>query len=173
MVLWEVRSYPAALVRERDRVLALTDLQDAYGRMAWRWKAPRRTKALYKLGELMPTSELPALAARQDEPADRTARSARTARRTAPEPTPGRSTRRTRTRSRTKRRTVPNVDDLMTAGRRIAAEADERGEPLTRDRLASALRRAGVTAGNERVGALLAHLKNKTDNPAQPGGVHQ
>lgn len=56
MVLWETRSYPAALSRERDRMLALTDLQDAYGRIAWRWKAPRRDRALYRLGELTPTA---------------------------------------------------------------------------------------------------------------------
>jgi hypothetical protein len=56
MVLWEIRSYPAALGRERDRLLALTDLQDTYGPFAWRWKAPRRTRALYRLGELTPTT---------------------------------------------------------------------------------------------------------------------
>ena len=52
MVLWEIRSYPAALERERARVLALTGLQDAYGVLAWRWRAPRRVRALYRLGEL-------------------------------------------------------------------------------------------------------------------------
>ncbi len=51
MVLWEIRSYPAALQRERARVLALTGLQDAYGVLAWRWRAPRRVRALYRLGE--------------------------------------------------------------------------------------------------------------------------
>ncbi|WP_194908094.1 DUF2637 domain-containing protein [Catenulispora rubra] len=54
MVLWEERSYPAALARERTRVLAKTDLQDRYGR-AWRFKASRRERALYRLGELAPT----------------------------------------------------------------------------------------------------------------------
>ncbi len=54
MVLWEVRSYPRALARERDRLLALTGLQDAYGPLAWRWRAPRRVRALYRLGELAP-----------------------------------------------------------------------------------------------------------------------
>src|SRR5690606_40820211 len=52
MVLWEIRSYPDALARERARVLALTDLQDTYGRWAWRRRAPRRVRALYRLGEL-------------------------------------------------------------------------------------------------------------------------
>jgi hypothetical protein len=54
MVLWEIRSYPGALDRERRRLLALTDLQDAYGVIAWRWNAPRRVRALYRLGEMAP-----------------------------------------------------------------------------------------------------------------------
>jgi DNA-binding transcriptional ArsR family regulator len=62
MVLWEVRSYPLALARERDRVLARTAMQDAYGR-CWRWQAPRRERALYRLGELAPASTLPAVPA--------------------------------------------------------------------------------------------------------------
>ncbi|MFI6496644.1 DUF2637 domain-containing protein [Nonomuraea typhae] len=53
MVLWEVRSYPDALQRERARVLAKTELQDRYG-WRWRWRAPRRERALYRLGELVP-----------------------------------------------------------------------------------------------------------------------
>jgi hypothetical protein len=57
MVLWEIRSYPAALSRERGRVLARTGLQDDYGAVAWRWKAPRRVRALYRLGELEPVRE--------------------------------------------------------------------------------------------------------------------
>ena len=66
MVLWEVRSYPRALARERDRLLALTGLQDAYGPVAWRWRAPRRVRALYRLGELAPARDdgAPARAAR-------------------------------------------------------------------------------------------------------------
>ena len=60
MVLWEIRSYPAALSRERDRILAKTHLQDGWGR-AWRWKAPRRARALYRLGELAPADLVPTL----------------------------------------------------------------------------------------------------------------
>jgi Protein of unknown function (DUF2637)/HTH domain len=50
MVLWEIRSYPDALNRERARVLARTALADEYG-WRWRWTAPRRTRALYRLGQ--------------------------------------------------------------------------------------------------------------------------
>ncbi|MDL4777596.1 DUF2637 domain-containing protein [Actinomadura xylanilytica] len=183
MVLWETRSYPSALMRERDRVLSLTDLKDTYGAVAWRWRAPRRTKALYKLGELVPVADLPAapgvLTAADDSadrPADRPAdepasshTDERTAHRTATIGGLGRSSQpgsaRRRRRSGTKRRTVPDVDDLMPIGRGIAAEADERGVPLTRDSLATALREAGRPAGNERVGALLIRLKTMTASP--------
>jgi hypothetical protein len=145
MVLWEIRSYPSALVRERDRVLALTDLKDTYGPVAWRWKAPRRTKALYKLGELAPTTP--------DRPQIETPKPS-SAKPKTDEPAK-------RGRSRTRRRTVPNVDDLMATGRHIATEAYEQGTPLTRDGLAAALRETGRPAGNERVGALLTRLKTE------------
>lgn len=39
MVLWEIRSYPDALRRERDRVLARAEMRNSYG-WAWRWRAP-------------------------------------------------------------------------------------------------------------------------------------
>lgn len=58
MVLWEIRSYPDALARERHRLLALTDLQDTYGTIAWRWKTPRRVRAMYRLGELAPAGSV-------------------------------------------------------------------------------------------------------------------
>ncbi|MCO5987089.1 DUF2637 domain-containing protein [Actinoallomurus spadix] len=177
MVLWETRSYPAALVRERDRILALTDLKDTYGAVAWRWKAPRRTKALYKLGELIPAvnlSALPAAPTAADGPVDETPAPSGTATKTARRTdgpakrgrSAGRATTRPRARSGAKRRTVPNVDELMPTGRRIAAELDERGVALTRDSFAAALREAGQTAGNERVGALLARLKAESAAPA-------
>ena len=68
MVLWEVRSYPLALARERDRVIARTGLQDAHGAVAWRWRAPRRVRALYRLGELVPAPEPLALTAAASAP---------------------------------------------------------------------------------------------------------
>ncbi|WP_051759538.1 DUF2637 domain-containing protein [Herbidospora cretacea] len=55
MVLWEIRSYGDALDRERERVLATIDLHDRYGRL-WRFKASRRERALYRLGELTPAA---------------------------------------------------------------------------------------------------------------------
>ena len=99
MVLWEIRSYPEALRRERDRLLALTELQDTYGPLAWRWRAPRRTRALYRLGELAPGQRpaaiVPVAAARpcpartRARAEDRTRRRTRT--RAHPHPAPGRT----------------------------------------------------------------------------------
>ncbi|MFG1850823.1 DUF2637 domain-containing protein [Actinomadura geliboluensis] len=188
MVLWEIRSYPDALNRERARVLALTDLQDTYGRWAWRRNAPRRVRALYRLGEL-PTT-LTAQAAPGDgtaepsagrpldgpalAPVDRPALDAgpsrapsRTARRTAAARPGGRGQGRSADRSRTGKAAapVPDVDELMPTGRRIAADLAAAGEPLTRNTLAARLREAGHTAGNARVGALLARLKTEPANP--------
>jgi len=68
MVLWEIHSYPEALRRERHRLLTLTSLQEAHGVLAWRWRAPRRTRALYKLGELAPAGQHPALPAADARP---------------------------------------------------------------------------------------------------------
>lgn len=60
MVLWEIRSFPVALERERERALALTAMQDKYGMFAWRWRAPRRERALFRLGVHAPLPPLEA-----------------------------------------------------------------------------------------------------------------
>ncbi|HEU5026208.1 MAG TPA: DUF2637 domain-containing protein [Spirillospora sp.] len=192
MVLWEIRSYADALGRERARVLALTDLQDTYGRWAWRRRAPRRVRALYRLGDLAPASGGPAAevtavpsagpvtdrpgAVEVDRPAldsgpstpptagPSGALSAARKRTGAARSTtgkPGRSHTR-----KTAKTAPPDVEELMPLGWRIAADLAAAGEPLTRNTLAARLRAAGQSAGNARVGALLARLK--TEAPADP-----
>ncbi|MFI0448223.1 DUF2637 domain-containing protein [Actinomadura sp. 6N118] len=180
MVLWEIRSYPEALHRERGRVLALTDLQDTYGRWSWRRKAPRRVRALYRLGELTAAPETVHTAI-PDRPAidagpstDAQPEPSKTEPETAPKTARGRSASPSGARSRTgakggrsrKARSVPDVDDLMPLGWRIAADLAKQGQALTRDALRAELRKAGSGAGNERVGALLARLK--TEAPTDP-----
>jgi DNA-binding CsgD family transcriptional regulator len=90
MVLWEIRSYPYALARERARVLARTALADEYG---WRWRqtAPRRVRALYRLGQHpgQAPDTPPALTATPPDPAtasppDTATATRRPARRTPP-----------------------------------------------------------------------------------------
>ncbi len=58
----------------------------------------------------------------------------------------------------------------MPLGRRIAADLAKDRQPLTRNALAIRLREAGQSAGNARVGALLARLKTEpaTDSTANP-----
>lgn len=59
MILWELRSYPQALDREQDRLLARCDLQDGYGAILYRWRAPRRDRVMYRLGRLAPAELAP------------------------------------------------------------------------------------------------------------------
>ncbi|MFC0039586.1 DUF2637 domain-containing protein [Actinomadura rayongensis] len=147
MNLWEIRSYTEALRHERDRILARTDLQDTFGAIAWRWKAPRRARVLYRLGELAPGTLCTDAAAPgtlcgtgQAEESPRPSRRSRSG--------PG-----------------AELSALLPAGRTAAAALAEEGVELTRDTLAAALRTAGESVSNERVGVLLAELKRQ----AAPG----
>ncbi|GAA0236277.1 hypothetical protein GCM10009527_035970 [Actinomadura nitritigenes] len=197
MVLWEIRSYADALGRERARVLALTDLQDTYGRWAWRRRAPRRVRALYRLGDLAPAplagnpaaevTAVPSAAPVADRPGaaegDRPALESGPSTPPTAGPSKAPSAARKRTgaarsttgkpgRSRTRKTAKaapPDVAELMPLGWRIVADLAAAGEPLTRNTLAARLRAAGQTAGNARVGALLARLK--TEAPADPADL--
>jgi len=143
MVLWETRSYSEALRRERDRLLACSDLQDRWGRWAWRWRAPRRARVLYRLGELAPAAVLPTVPVADPAPASRHA-----------------STRTPRKRQRPTR----DLGELGEAGRIVGAELAAEGVPLTRGALAERLRARGVPVSNARLSALLAELRTaKTD----------
>jgi hypothetical protein len=155
MVLWEVRSYPVALQRERDRVLARTAMQDQYG-LLWRVRAPRRDRALYRLGELAPAAAVPAVPVPAVPGLAGVAVPAVAARRPARRAAGGRKP----------RRVVPDVEALMPLGWQIAADLAGRGVALTRDSLAAALREAGQPSGNARTGALLARLR--AGAPADP-----
>ncbi|MFF4514304.1 DUF2637 domain-containing protein [Streptomyces mirabilis] len=61
MTLWEVTSYSAALVLEKERQLARAELREEHG---WRWrsKTPRRARVMLRMGDLAPATE-------QDTPA--------------------------------------------------------------------------------------------------------
>ncbi|MEU1385912.1 MULTISPECIES: DUF2637 domain-containing protein [unclassified Nonomuraea] len=146
MVLWEIRSYPEALGRERERILARTELQDRYG-LLWRWKATRRERALYRLGELTPRHMQLPVATLPELEAPSTA---------LPPAAPRRHGRGPR---RPQNTTSPNVGDLLPLGRHIAADLISQGEPLTRDRLRDAIRNRGQSISTDRAGALLAQLK--------------
>lgn len=168
MVLWEVRSYPVALTRERDRLLAKTALQDVYGGFAWRWRAPRRERMLFRLGELVP-ADLGAVAGGAEVVSDIVLAGSTTAESTpvegpeavpdldlsdgvvsgVPEP----------------RDTTPAPDDLPVpeevyeAGVEIADRLFKQGIRLSRRNLQDGLRDAGKPTGNKRALALLQALQ--------------
>jgi hypothetical protein len=150
MVLWETPSYPEALRRERDRVLARTELQDAWGAILWRWRAPRRARALYRLGELAPAGALPSAgpapeSAATPEPAAPSAKSRRNGN--------GRS------RGRSEAAGPAYAKELATTGRAVADELAAEGRALTRAALVERLRARGLSVSNARAGVLLAQLR--------------
>jgi Protein of unknown function (DUF2637) len=145
MVLWETRSYSEALRRERDRQLACTDLQDGWGRWAWRWRAPRRARVLYRLGELAPAAMLSSVAA-----ADQST------------PTAEALSRPTKHRSNSRRKPKSSEVDaghLVAVGRAVADDLAQEGVSLTRAALSERLRARGVPVSNARMTALLAELR--------------
>ncbi|MGH8883006.1 MAG: DUF2637 domain-containing protein, partial [Stackebrandtia sp.] len=163
MVLWEVTAYADALSRERARLLALTDLKDRYGfvrvgrrtvrlPVAWRWRAPRRDRALYRLGELVPVDHVPAeVPATADASTSRELAAASSARRQP----------RSKRTSRSRRGpAVPDIAELMPVARAAAKRLDGRGEGLTRASLAAQLRADGRQVGNAKLGALLTRLRD-------------
>jgi hypothetical protein len=158
MVLWEIRSYPDALRRERDRLLALTELQDSYGRLAWRWRAPRRTRALYRLGELAPARTADAPGEPVSCPWPRPAPAlpaapgrARTRDRTAPR-SRTRGAPRTASAPRTRTRTPPQSVTAPAAVRHFAAD-------LAEGRVPSARRiKAELRVGQDHAARIRAHL---------------
>lgn len=56
MTLWEITSYPQALILERERVLTRAALRERHGR-SWRSRTPRTERVLLKLGESLPAAE--------------------------------------------------------------------------------------------------------------------
>jgi Protein of unknown function (DUF2637) len=152
MVLWETSSYPEALRRERDRVLARTELQDRWGAVLWRWRAPRRDRALYRLGESAPAGALaPPFEANADPLAALPAEAARPTRRAS-------GARRPKSPGRPRR--AVDVGDLAAAGREVAAELAVDGVGLTRAVLVERLRARGLAVSNARAGELLGQLRN-------------
>jgi hypothetical protein len=148
MVLWETRSYSEALRRERGRVLARTELQDRWGRWAWRWRAPRRERALYGLGELAPTQAL------------------------APAPAPAKpSAAGVKPRRSIRRQPAPTArvadGELVAAAQEIARQLAERGLAPTRSTLAAGLRARGLAVSNARAGELLAGLRSGHTNEGE------
>lgn len=179
MILWEVRSYPLALERERDRVLAKTDLQDQYGRL-WRFKATRRERALFRLGELAPTpvtvSEVVVTAVVSEVPIPELPAVPELPKAIEPKAKAKPRTRKpaTATDKPARPRAIPNVDDLMPVGQEIARELVAGGRNLTRDNVIELFRDKGHKISTGRASALVPKLKAflaSTDDAAAPAGL--
>jgi hypothetical protein len=56
MIMQEERSFDRAYARWWARKEARWELQNTYGLVAWRWKAPRELRGRYRYGNLTPTS---------------------------------------------------------------------------------------------------------------------
>lgn len=145
MVLWETTSYSDALHRERDRLLVRTEMQDTWGSLRWRWRAPRRARALYRLGDLAPAGALnapPEVASEATTPRRRM-----------------NGERRPTSRPESRSRVVQS--DLVTAGESVVAELAAEGVGLTRSTLVARLRSRGLPVSNARAGELLAQLRER------------
>jgi hypothetical protein len=58
MILWHVTSYRDGLALEYQRLLAVSQLQQDYGRWQWRWHAPLRDRLALRLTQLDVTTEI-------------------------------------------------------------------------------------------------------------------
>jgi hypothetical protein len=162
MVLWETANYPEALRRERDRLLARTELQDTWGALVWRWRAPRRARALYRLGELAPAGALADVPAPDARPAPVAPRSSTSSGRN------GTSRPRARRQAAAQR---AGAGDLAAAGRSVAGELAAEGRGLTRSALVERLRARGLSVSNARAGELLAQLRAENTTTSLTEGV--
>lgn len=136
-VLWETRSYEAALRRERDRAYAKADLQERYGRM-WRFKATRRERVEYKLGELVPTELISAVEEDEEETV-------------IPEYT--------ETKNGLRAKSAPTIDELVPVGLEVAQELAKDGQRLTRATLIERMRERGTGLSTNRANELLGRVK--------------
>jgi hypothetical protein len=67
MVLWHVTSYQDGLHLEHQRLLAISRLQQDYGRWLWRWHAPLQDRLALRLTLNITTGSVESLSAREPE----------------------------------------------------------------------------------------------------------
>lgn len=162
MVLWHIASYQAGLDVEYQHLLAVSRLQQTYGRLAWRWRAP--------LPERHDLRRLPVQAsiARRgtpsaDEPHGRTTETG------LGPPNTG-----------DHKWTLPDWldDDLLQAAEQVLNDANRRGLRLNRTAFGTRLRAQGFTIANERLAELRATamthaLRPRTTCDARPPASEQ
>ncbi|MEE4493761.1 DUF2637 domain-containing protein [Streptomyces sp. BE230] len=155
MTLWEITSYADALARERERVLARAELREQHGRM-WRWKTPRRSRVLLKLGEISPDAEQESPAVEsQPEPESK------------PKPTAKRPARRAPGKAKGKR----SPEEVLSEARKVTTAWPDAA--LTADRIRTELHVSQATARTlrdtlkaERAATPLHSVDTEQDNDA-------
>jgi hypothetical protein len=160
MRLWEITDLTEAHRRSEHQDLARAALQDRYGPVKWRWRAPRRDRVRFRYGHLSALDVLP------DSYGTPT-----TARATTTSASPPTSTRTGRRSSGPKgregsTRPAPDVTALLGPARAIAAELAGEGRNVTRDELLGRLRAAGHACSNDKARALLAAIQFDTEREA-------
>jgi hypothetical protein len=193
MVLWHVTSYHDGLSLEYERMLAISRLQETYGRWLWRWKAPlrellalRMAPAASVLGTGIPAATAPAADSQPALPAAASAPQSPSAPR---QPIPGAippsafpllallsflpkqhdieieppASAPVRL-SKQDRRLVKVASALL-------RDAEDKGEPIAQAALARELRAQGFTIANERLRWLIetAGARPSTRQPSAQG----
>lgn len=165
MILWEERSYQAALDRWQARRRARGHMAKKHGPIKWRWKAPIDQRLDYRYAQLSLTSP----DGPDDVAGDSTSSGARTPgggspRRQGVVPKPRSSTRRPSGRVAGSGRLpagsdAERADEAMPAAREVAAELAAAGAPLNRETLRDGLRARDAGVGNSVLGEVLARLR--------------
>ena len=149
MILQDERSFDAAYTRWWSRKQAKWQLQDQYGTLLWRLKAPRHLRGRYRYGHLTPSTDgagpacetgpVP-LAKQSDRPAMR-----------AP--------RRVDRREVLPRRRRAGLHEVRSVVHQLSAE----GSPVNRTIVTQRLRAQGLSLSNERADRFLDELTNSAE----------
>ncbi|MER7230678.1 DUF2637 domain-containing protein [Streptomyces olivaceus] len=154
MTLWEVTSYSAALVCERERLLARADLHERYGR-GWRRKTPRRERVLLRMGDLAPAAE-PASAVTGPQPETQPV--------AAPEPAKPAAPRAPRKRSgKAKPAPARTAADLLSEARTVTA--DWADDAVNAEALRKTLRCGSAAARQVRDALLAERASSRAPRP--------
>lgn len=153
MILWEERSYQAALERWMARSRARGHMAKRHGRIKWRWKAPIDQRLDYRYAQLTLQT---ATATSDDSPPASSERGSRT---------PGDGPARRRRGAAPTRQSAEQRDltALLPRAREIQAHLAAQGIRLNRDSLAKAWREDGSRLSTADAGPLVATLKAEAD----------
>lgn len=146
MILWHVTSYRDGLHLEYQRLLAVSRLQQDYGRWQWRWRAPLTDRLALRLTPAQASAKTgsPAISTQPDA--------------SVMEPSVA---------------VAPLTEHdqrLLAAATDIARKAGAQGRALSQASLARQLRALGLTVANQRLAWLAAAVR--ASSPLEPESPH-